>query len=615
MKQKLLLTLFTHRQAQCKLLLLCFILFTCAALATTRFVSTTGSSVPPYTTWATASDSIQKAINICNDGDTVIVANGVYKETLAITKRIALLGSSMDSCIIDMTGLTGLLDPNKGIAVRANSTIKNFYIIGKESNYGNTAVHYYLHDSSAISDCRIEQSEAAISVTDVRIKIKNLIIKRSILGIHFGALDYIKKWEVDNVLIISSKEINQWASGVQMVGGGNLILTNSTIIADKQDYGLYISDYQSAVVKNNLIAGFSLDNFLNTTPRATIIVMNNVLLNARRISTGFSYGMTTSAGNRIKFVNNILADNLVALSAYLNLAFTDYNLLWDNNQNFEGPIQLGEHTLFADPMFVKDTIAYSQQGDFHLQKYSPAIDAGDPEVLDVDGSRSDIGLFGGPLGETYTYQDLAPRVPKQLQAVQDSSYIKLTWLPNSEADFYRYILYRDTVSGFSIIKDKAIYIGIDTFFNDLLSSLNAKKYYYKITAIDNQKNQSAASAEISVTITGVGEPVIKNNDYLLYNNYPNPFNPTTKIGFHLKERAYVKLLVYNINGELIEVLVNEEEPAGYHEAEFNASGKYSEELNKKYGSLASGIYLYRIEVHGENNIPIYSDMKKMILLK
>ena len=57
-----------------------FLLFTCAALAEIRYVSTTGSSVPPYTTWATASDSIQKAINICNDGDTVVVANGVYKE-------------------------------------------------------------------------------------------------------------------------------------------------------------------------------------------------------------------------------------------------------------------------------------------------------------------------------------------------------------------------------------------------------------------------------------------------------------------------------------------------------------------------------------------------------
>ena len=50
--------------------------------------------------------------------------------------------------------------------------------------------------------------------------------------------------------------------------------------------------------------------------------------------------------------------------------------------------------------------------DFELQMYSPLIDAGDPNILDKDGSRSDIGLFGGPLGEKYTcllYTSPSPR--------------------------------------------------------------------------------------------------------------------------------------------------------------------------------------------------------------
>ena len=58
-------------------------------------------------------------------------------------------------------------------------------------------------------------------------------------------------------------------------------------------------------------------------------------------------------------------------------------------------------------MFVKDTIPTANGNyDFHLQKYSPAIDKGDPTILDVDGSRSDIGMFGGPLGRNILIRTL-----------------------------------------------------------------------------------------------------------------------------------------------------------------------------------------------------------------
>ena len=49
--------------------------------------------------------------------------------------------------------------------------------------------------------------------------------------------------------------------------------------------------------------------------------------------------------------------------------------------------------------------------------FSRLIDAGDPSILDKDGSRSDIGLYGGPFGESYKYIDLAPSPPLNLTAV------------------------------------------------------------------------------------------------------------------------------------------------------------------------------------------------------
>jgi hypothetical protein len=63
------------------------------------------------------------------------------------------------------------------------------------------------------------------------------------------------------------------------------------------------------------------------------------------------------------------------------------------------------------------------------------------------------------------------------------------------------------------------------------------------------------------------------------------------------------------NTNLFLFLVNKVQEAGYYEVEF------SSQRSNVRGQIASGIYLYRIEVIGKGNIPVYSDMKKMILLK
>ena len=103
------------------------------------------------------------------------------------------------------------------------------------------------------------------------------------------------------------------------------------------------------------------------------------------------------------------------------------------------------------------------------------------------------------------------------------------------------------------------------------------------------------------------------NQFILEQNYPNPFNPFTLIPYRLKERGYVKLTIYDIKGEQVAVLVNQYQDAGYYEIEFKGTNK---DQGKTFvNRIASGIYLYRLDVKNENNIPVYSDMKKMVLLK
>ncbi|NOR44966.1 MAG: T9SS type A sorting domain-containing protein [Candidatus Delongbacteria bacterium] len=83
----------------------------------------------------------------------------------------------------------------------------------------------------------------------------------------------------------------------------------------------------------------------------------------------------------------------------------------------------------------------------------------------------------------------------------------------------------------------------------------------------------------------------------LYQNYPNPFNPETKINFSLNKDSKVKLTIYNVAGQMVKQVIDEELTAGFHSKIFNAD------------NLNSGIYYYTLKT--ENN----KISKKMVLVK
>ena len=105
-----------------------------------------------------------------------------------------------------------------------------------------------------------------------------------------------------------------------------------------------------------------------------------------------------------------------------------------------------------------------------------------------------------------------------------------------------------------------------------------------------------------------GLPVsIENNlntsltSFTLYQNYPNPFNPSTRIQYAISSRQFVQLKVYDILGNEITTLVNEEKPAGNYVVEFKPESSIKQP--------ASGVYFYQLRSGN------YLETKKMILLK
>ncbi len=181
---------------------------------------------------------------------------------------------------------------------------------------------------------------------------------------------------------------------------------------------------------------------------------------------------------------------------------------------------------------------------------------------------------------------------------------QLLWTVNpsmSPVDYYK--IYRKIDNG-SFVKQDSVTTNVWTDYSmnfvngEGLSNLHV--YYYV------KSYNSTSSSDPSNTVDAIVEKSTRkiipvNNldqfSYSLEQNYPNPFNPTTSINYSIKVDGFVSLKIYNILGQQVADLVNQDQKAGYYDVDFNAS------------NFPSGIYIYTIKTSG------FTSSKKMLLIK
>lgn len=145
-------------------------------------------------------------------------------------------------------------------------------------------------------------------------------------------------------------------------------------------------------------------------------------------------------------------------------------------------------------------------------------------------------------------------------------------------------------------------------------------FYQNSPSWDNSSISSSDSLKawaggigIVHTTDGGGITSISNTEntipvkFSLNQNYPNPFNPNTVISYELRVTGFVKLKVYNIEGKQIAELVNQRQNAGEYKVEFSGTGGGSE--------LTSGVYFYNIEINDEVSNQVFTETKRMILIR
>jgi hypothetical protein len=133
-------------------------------------------------------------------------------------------------------------------------------------------------------------------------------------------------------------------------------------------------------------------------------------------------------------------------------------------------------------------------------------------------------------------------------------------------------------------------------YSDIFSGIESSKLYYRLKQIDfNGTFEYSDFVEVEIAPS----------TFALSQNYPNPFNPSTSISYQLPVKSFVKLEVYDVLGNKVLTLVNEEKPAGSFKVELDGI------------SLQSGVYFYRLQAGdpSSGSGQSFVETKKMLVLK
>lgn len=207
----------------------------------------------------------------------------------------------------------------------------------------------------------------------------------------------------------------------------------------------------------------------------------------------------------------------------------------------------------------------------------------------------------GSEGSGFSSDNVAPEFRTYSLSLMNNG-VKLNWDVdlNYHHDVKNFSVYRHTELNFNPNESNLIGVLDHNSKEHFDLSVDLTKTYYYIIKVSDKTGHTAITPVLSTdgSITSVSELNVEIPDeYNLAQNYPNPFNPTTVIRFAIPQSSFVSLKVYDILGNEVAEIVNNELQAGYYNYEFDAS------------RFSSGLYIYRLQTND------FIQTKKMMLIK
>jgi len=234
--------------------------------------------------------------------------------------------------------------------------------------------------------------------------------------------------------------------------------------------------------------------------------------------------------------------------------------------------------LYSWDAAMKNSTVENAQGVCPCEWYVPS----DKDWRELEQFLGGISVAGGKMKATTGW-----KLPNT-GATNSSGFSAIAAGEYDSYEFKKFQLFNEyavfwTSTNISISKARERYLAYNKVSSNTYDWYKILKYSIRCV-----KDSLATSVENNTAIPG---------NFNLFQNYPNPFNPSSTIRFEIPKTSFVKISIYDILGNEIEKLVNEEKNSGQHEIIFDAK------------ELASGIYYYTIRT-GE-----FTQSRKMVLLR
>lgn len=578
--------------------------------------------------------TIQAGINAAFPGDTVLVADGTYYENIDFKGKAITVASyflidgdttHIDSTIIDGSRPT---DPNLGSVVTFQSTEDTTSVL-----YGFTITG----GSGTLSPSQTLRAGGGVFCISNGCKIiSNKIISNSVTGpaVRGGGVAVMLSGSIPFVVLKDNQiEHNTiTANSSSALGGGLFLFCNAKITANS------ISDNTCTGTASSIYAyGGGIVCPGTQPPISREIIMENNTITHNSVHSYCNLAGSVhpgSGGVSIEGCNGRMTKNEIS-----------YNEVWDYSNLGSGSIGVGVGAS-ADSFLVDGNIirynAYKQGTGSSYGGGMQVYGTGFISVINniVEGNLATYG--GGVLIFNTSTSHIVNNTIINNRATygggisvhEATGYVMNSIVWGNQATTHAgihvesgsiHVAYCDVQGGWSgtgNINADPQFVPGDTLYhlsstspciNAGIDSLLMGSIMIKCTPDDYESDPRPYSgtlpdigADETDVVTGVERWQAANipQEYALYQNFPNPFNPRTVISYQLPARSAggpisssIELSIYNLLGQKVATLVSESQPAGIYKVEWDATG------------LASGVYLYRLEA-GE-----FVQSKKLILMR